>query len=325
MRRSLLAALAAAAVLGGPAASARPPEVTVRVASEVTVAAPEMTVADLGPVDGDPALAEQVARVSLGPSPAPGAIVRLDPAYLAVRLRQHQIDPARVRLLAPDRVTVARASQAFPGPALLEAATREALERLAAIDPAGGPHALTPVNRPGELRIPAGSVEVVVRVPDAAPPLVMLPVAVTVRVDGRDAQTVPLMFRVSRRETVVVAVRPLAPRAALSEADFRVEQRPALEVPPGALAAVPDPGDLEAVRVIRAGEVVTDRALRPRVVVRRGETVTLLVEGEGFRVTARGIVGEDGRRGDVVRVVNPVSRREVLGRVEGSGVVRVSP
>jgi flagella basal body P-ring formation protein FlgA len=53
--------------------------------------------------------------------------------------------------------------------------------------------------------------------------------------------------------------------------------------------------------------------------------VTLVFEGRGFRITTVGQAVEDARRGDVVRVLNSTSRREVVGRVESSGRVRVSP
>jgi flagella basal body P-ring formation protein FlgA len=60
-----------------------------------------------------------------------------------------------------------------------------------------------------------------------------------------------------------------------------------------------------------------------KVLVKRGQIVTLMLEGQGFRITTVGQAGDDARRGDAVRVVNLTSKREVLGRVEGPGLVRV--
>lgn len=321
--RRLLGAVAVAAAALVPA-SVRA-DVTIRVAPEVVVQADQLFVSDLGPIEGDQALAARLRSVGLGPAPIPGSSYRLDPSSLPLRLRQHQIDPATVHVIAPERVTVVRAFQTLPGQALVEAATHQALERLEALDPNGGPYTLVPISRPGEIRIPLGDVSLLARPEEAPAPFTVLRVAVMIRVDGRDYQTLPLAFRVARQQRVVVASRVLEPKAALDAADFRLELRPSTEAPPGALTAVTDPEDLEVVRSIRPGEVLTERLLRRKVVVRRGETVTLLLEGRGFRVTARGEAREDARRGDVVRVVNPTSKREVMGRVEGPGVVRVAP
>jgi flagella basal body P-ring formation protein FlgA len=104
-----------------------------------------------------------------------------------------------------------------------------------------------------------------------------------------------------------------------------VETRPSIDVPAGALTALVDPADLEATRPVRPGEIVTQHMVRVRVVIKRGETVTLLAEGKGFRATTQGLASEDARRGDVVRVVNASSKREIVGRVEGPGLVRVNP
>ena len=76
--------------------------------------------------------------------------------------------------------------------------------------------------------------------------------------------------------------------------------------------------------LVKAGEVITPYLLRAKMLVRRGELVTLYVEGRGFRITTQGQASEDARRGDPVRVTNLASKREVFGKVEGPGVVRVS-
>jgi flagella basal body P-ring formation protein FlgA len=122
---------------------------------------------------------------------------------------------------------------------------------------------------------------------------------------------------------VAVVARPLEPRRSISADDVRLEQRPASEVPPDALTEIADPTDLEVLRPVQPGEVLTPRVIRARITIKRGELVTLLLEGGGFRITTQGQASEDARRGDTVHVVNVASKREVVGRAEGPGVVRV--
>lgn len=318
-----VAALGALLVLAAPAPA--DPAVTVRIAEEVVVEADELRIGDLGPVEGEATLAGRVREVRLGPAPPPGLSYRLDLQHVAVRLRQHRVDPAQVALTGADRTTVTRASQALPGEALIEAAARSGLERLETLAPDGGPYALVPVSRPADLRLPTGPLELAPSVHEPTPPYASLAVTVTVRVHGREHQTVVVAFRVARYRNVVVAAHGIEPRTVLSLGDFRLDLRPTTEVPPGALAAIADPQDLEVLRPIRAGEVITERMIRPRIVVRRGETITLVAEGQNLRVTTLGQAAEDARRGDLVRVVNPTSRREVVGRVEAPGLVRVTP
>jgi flagellar basal body P-ring formation protein FlgA len=134
---------------------------------------------------------------------------------------------------------------------------------------------------------------------------------------------VPMTFQWKKLVRVAVVARPLEPRRSLMSDDVRVEQRPATEVPPDAMTDVGDMAELEVVRPVQPGEILTPRVVRPRIAVKRGELVTLVLEGAGFRITTQGQANEDGRRGDSVRVLNVSSKREVMGRVEGGGLVRV--
>jgi flagella basal body P-ring formation protein FlgA len=320
--RRLAALLAALGVLAAtPALGA---SAILRARTDVAVTGSEVRLGDLGALDGDESLVARLRAVSLGPAPAPGASYRVDPDQLVLRLRQQGIDPASVRLVGIDGVTVSRPAQTLSSEALIDAASAPALARLAALDRDGGPHLLVPVNRPAAVRVATGVLALDARVQEPAPPWSQVTVTLGVLVDGREVQTLPLAFRVARVATVVVAAAPLDPKRALAAADFRVETRPSIDVPAGALTEVGEPADLEATRPVRAGEIVTQHMVRARVVIKRGETVTLLIEGAGFRATAQGQAAEDARRGDVVRVVNPSSKREVVGRVEGPGLVRVN-
>jgi flagella basal body P-ring formation protein FlgA len=299
--------------------------VTVHLNPQVTVTAAELKLGDLGSIEGERGLAERVGAVRLGLAPAPGTSFRMDLDQVLVRLRQNRIDPANVRLAGAERVTIVRASQMLGGQAVVDAAAQPALERLQRAAPDGAPYALVPLTRPADLRLPAGAVDLTPQVQEPTPPYAVVLSTVGVRVDGQDVQVVPVSFRVTRLVTVVVATQALEPNRRLSLADFRLEARPSTEVPPSALGAVTDASDLEAVRPIRAGEIVTQHHLRPRIVVKRGENVTLILEGRGFRVTTVGLAVEDARRGDAVRVLNPTSKREVIGRAEATGLVRVQP
>jgi flagella basal body P-ring formation protein FlgA len=323
--RRLGIALAAATLASAAAASLATAAVTVHLSPEVTVSAPELLLGDLGPVEGDRALAERVRAVRLGVSPTPGSSYRVDIDHILVRLRQHRIEPTTVHLVGPGRVSVTRSYQTLTGQAVLEAAAGPALERLQAAAPTGAPYSLVPLMRPADLRLPTGALELAPRVQEPTPPYAMMLASVAVRVEGHDHQVIPVSFRVARLVTVVVAAQPLEPNRVLGLADFRLEARPSTEVPATALAALEDAADVEATRSIRRGEIITRSHLRPRILVHRGERVTLLLEGRGFRVTTVGLAAEDARRGDLVRVVNPTSKREVQGRVEAAGLVRVNP
>ena len=318
-RGVVLAALALA--VSAPAAWAL---VTVRVASEVTVQRDEIVLGDLGPIEGDEPLASRLRQLRLGPAPLAGTSQRLDGETLRSRLRTAQVDLAKVQILLPDRIVITRAFQLVPASAIVEAVKREALLRLGAgAGETASPLALVPAGRVDDLRVPTGEVFLDARAHEGPVGSAFMAATVLVRVNGRDYQTLSLTFRVGRYRQVVVAARPLEPKTVLGAADFRIDSVSSTELPVDALPAISDPGDLEVLRPVKSGEVITPRMLRQKIAVKRGEIVTLILEGRGFRITTQGQAVEDARRGDSVRVVNVTSKRDVLGKVEGPGIVRV--
>jgi flagella basal body P-ring formation protein FlgA len=55
----------------------------------------------------------------------------------------------------------------------------------------------------------------------------------------------------------------------------------------------------------------------------KGETVTLMAEGEGFSIAAPGRAEDDGYEGDLLAVRNVKSGVVLMGRLASGGVVLV--
>jgi flagella basal body P-ring formation protein FlgA len=58
-------------------------------------------------------------------------------------------------------------------------------------------------------------------------------------------------------------------------------------------------------------------------VVERGDVVTIMAAGGNLQVTVPGIVKETGFEGDLVKVQNSMSRKEIFARVVDSSTVAV--
>lgn len=318
MRRTLALALVLWSL---PAVAAAAP-VVVRLAPAVTVHGDEVVLSDVADIQGEGALADRLRALRIVPAPPAGATHALTAETIRVRLHAAQAAAPRVQLTGARGVQVTRGFQLVRAQDLVDAVRREARARLTA-EGRGEGWTLLPIGRADDVRVPTGDVHVDARLHDAVPLAAALAATVSVQVGGRERHQAVLTFQVARLVTVLVAARALEPRRTIGRDDLRVEQRPAAEVPPDALGDLAEPGDQEVLRPVPAGEVITPRVVRPRLLVKRGELVTLLLDGDGFRITTQGQASEDARRGDVVRVVNVSSRREVVGRVEGGGVVRV--
>ena len=78
-----------------------------------------------------------------------------------------------------------------------------------------------------------------------------------------------------------------------------------------------------AVRTLSAGEIVQNGFVARRQAVRAGDVITAIARVEGAEVSARFTAADAGNIGDVIRIVNPDSRRTLRGRVIEVGKVEV--
>lgn len=77
-------------------------------------------------------------------------------------------------------------------------------------------------------------------------------------------------------------------------------------------------------RSLREGEPVRSGQIELVPLVERGDRVMLILEAGALRLQATGRAQEKGALGDTIRVRNLDSKREILGRIDAQGRVRVA-
>jgi flagella basal body P-ring formation protein FlgA len=232
---------------------------------------------------------------------------------------------AALAWLAAAAPPTAAGGQRLSSEAVAELARRFALERFGA-ELAGA--TLEPLAPPREIALPAGPVTTTLSLQAGSPAaghlIVLVEASVPEGTGGRAERSATVAFRVQASQEAVVAVRELARGSLVRAEDLRLERRPADRLPRGAASSPAAVVGREVLRAVAPGEVVTAAAVAPPRAVRRGSPVSLVLEGRGFRIVARGVAAEDGAVGETIRVVNQISRRELSGTVEDERTVRVA-
>lgn len=300
--------------------AAAEPLAVVSLRAESTVRGPEIRLGDVADIQGvDPALTELLRGIEIGRAPLPGLTRALDFPYLKARLRFQKIDPSTLMWDVPPKLSVTTASQRVTGADLL-AAVRTYIQTGQNGDATR--LSIQSTTNPPDLLLPAGALELRVRgrPPDELTGLVT--VTVEAWVDGALTRSVNVPVRVSQRVEVLVAARPVARHVLLGAEDVRTERREMVsgQDPLRNLGAIIG---RRAIRGISPGEPMLAGMVEFPPLVRRGDVVVVIAEGQGLRATALGEAREEGKAGDVVRVRNLSSGREVYGQVEAERTIRV--
>ena len=133
-----------------------------------------------------------------------------------------------------------------------------------------------------------------------------------------------VVVRVQSEENVVIAVRALARLQVVAAEDVTVLPRELASLPAGYFRRSDDVVGHIVQRNVGAGEVLSPGTVRAPALVRRGQSVTLLVSGGGLSVRTTGIVLADAGLAERVRVRNAATSRLVEGVVRSADTVEVS-
>jgi len=123
---------------------------------------------------------------------------------------------------------------------------------------------------------------------------------------------------------IVVPAHDIARGQTIMDSDLTFATVPGTALMAGTVTTFAAVKDMEARRMLHAGEIVRSDDIRRPIVVSKGAVVTMTFEAPGVTLTATGRAMSEGGLGDTVTVQNPVSFRLISGIVTGPGAVRAS-
>jgi flagella basal body P-ring formation protein FlgA len=135
-----------------------------------------------------------------------------------------------------------------------------------------------------------------------------------------DNSRYPIFAEVSASQTVVVATRNMERGEILTASAFesrQVDQAPAATARRMPVESVDSLVGLEAAKAIRAGDVIFNDDVRPRLLVRRGDEISVVASGGGIRVRTIAKAKQDGARGELISVEAPESKESYEAVVVG--------
>lgn len=133
----------------------------------------------------------------------------------------------------------------------------------------------------------------------------------------------PVVVTLSVVGDYAVTARDVARGDILTAADLRVVNGELIDVPLKRLPTLKDLSGARALRALPAGTTLLASFATVRRAIEPGDRVTVVAAAATVEVTAMFVAADGGAVGDVIRVVNPDTRRYLRGRVRDDGLVEV--
>ena len=273
----------------------------------------------------DEKLVAQAEAVAMGRAPWHREKLVIDRRTILSRLACSGIGSERVAFTGSDKVAVTRAERVFSPDELL--ASARALLKRKPPAPAGckwqlyRPVKELVVSAAAEIKLQAEMAEG--EKPDAAKSRASRFVSVQVAAvsKGWKLGVRQVVFKLSFPVTELVAKKNIPAGSMITPENTKL--RTVMRDRPAAGKLIPPYGKI-ASRPLAAGTVVKAdlvSAVKPVLVVKRGQNVVMRIQGVGFSVSAVGQALQDGRAGDLIKVRNVDTARIISARIVFDGTV----
>jgi flagella basal body P-ring formation protein FlgA len=150
-----------------------------------------------------------------------------------------------------------------------------------------------------------------------------VPFAGTIREEGGPARRVTGLVEIDRAAMGVQARRLIRRGERIDPEDLTAFGAPLSHLPTDAVQSVESASGCAARREIRPGLWITGGMLENPKVVRRRQAVLMRLSRGPLTITTKGLAMENGAVGDVIRVQNSGSGRQVMARILDREVVQV--
>lgn len=163
---------------------------------------------------------------------------------------------------------------------------------------------------------------VVVRLPNGMRKRGNVSASVALLKSGREVRRFWTTAKVKVYREAVVALTALKRNQEITKGDIKLERVELLGIR-NAATAPEDVIGMMVKRPINPGAVIKMNYLKPKILVRRGDSVIVKIENERFLMKTRATAAENGSRGATIRV-RVGSGKELRGKVVGPGEILVA-
>lgn len=241
-------------------------------------------------------------------------------------MRQFRLSLISLFVVAYLLVAASISQSATSGQVVLpEQEVRAAVERFLAAKLAGRDWetSISRLSFPKGVKVPAGVRDLEVMAPTGWNGWGAVSIALVVRVNGAVEQNLPVRLQVDARSEMVTATRQLLAGTVLAAGDLQMQKQDLAQADGYPVKNMSDAVGKKIRVTVRAGAPLKNNQLVSIPVIVSGQLVTIVAENVGLRITVAGRAKSSGGIGELIRVQNLTSGKEIPARVVDASTVEV--
>lgn len=283
-----------------------------------TVTDATVTLADIANINGTSDLAKALAGQSVASSPDAGQKIVLDTHSIIQKLNK-TLSPGEIKWCGAESVSVERQGSTIT-PQIVQEIINAYLQEHTRELP-GVQYTFTPKEPPLPFMVPTGNLKWEI-IPSTPGIIGSNRFSLIGRIDNQVVKNFSVRGTLEALAPVAVAVSNLRNGDIVAEPQIRMEPRDLSPLRAPCLQLSQVLGK-KLLRSIKAGSVIELAALELPPVVKKGALVKIISQKNGLELTATGIAKSDGQQGEVIKVKNASSEKEIFCRVTAPGLVEV--
>jgi len=290
--------------------------------SATTVSGPSVTLADIADFNNrseQTEAANTLADQTVATSPDAGEKIILDTHSIIHKLSQGVTDPDSIQWSGAKTVTVSRQGVTITPKIvqnIIDAFLTEHSKELSGVN-----CSFTPIDPPSAFIVPTGDLQW--EVTPSNPSIIgSSRFSLIGRIDGQVIKNFSVRGTLKAMAPVVVATVNLRRDDMIIESQIRMES---MDISPLRAPCLQKDQVIgkKVLRTIKAGTAIELANVEFPPVVKKGALVKILAQKNGIALTATGIAKTDGKEGQIIKVKNVSSEKEIFCRVTAPGLVEV--
>lgn len=183
--------------------------------------------------------------------------------------------------------------------------------------------AITQIDLKEDIFLPSGEIDQKISVKGNSSFIGKVPLYLEFKVNGEVSKRKIIRANIKVLMPVVLTKTFLKRNQVISENDIYIEKKWTSKVSSGLCTSIDEVIGKEIKRNIKAGQPLLRSQLEIPADIKKGNKITILAETKTLKITTMGIAGENGTKGQTIKVKNLGSNKIIYARVVNSTTVEV--